>query len=174
MSAMQRPGNPMQKQGGSMSPSMLSQLPPGIQQAIAARQMGKQGGPMQQNPMQQMQQNPMQQMGKQGDPMQQGGFPPYLGPMMGQQGGPMQQNPMQQGAAGGKGGMPGAQGNPMMGPQGGGMPPWAQNFAQQQQAPMGQQGGMLGPAPNAMQQFSQQQGLAGLMQPQQSSTNSLQ
>jgi len=137
MSAAQ---NPMQKQGGPMSAATLSQLPPGIQQAM--QQMKKQGGPMQQmqqNPMQQMQQNPMQQMGKQGGPMQQGGFPPYLGPMMGQQGGPMQQNPMQQGAAGGKGGMPGA-----------------------------------GPAPNAMQQFSQQQNMAGAMQPQQSSLNSLQ
>jgi hypothetical protein len=45
-----------------------------------------------------------------------------------------------------------------------------------QQGAVGGKGGMpgAGPAPNAMQQFSQQQGLAGLMQPQQSSLNSLQ
>ena len=96
----------------------------------------------------------------------------------------MQQNPMQQGAAGGKGGMPGAQ-NPM---QQGQMPPNPYDMQQmmgKQGGPMqqmpsqsaaGGKGGMpgAGPAPNAMQQFSQQQGLAGLMQPQQSSTNSLQ
>lgn len=71
---------------------------------------------------------------------------PLLGFIPTAQGGPMQQMPF-----------------PQMGTQGGPM----------RQIP---QGGMLGagPAPNAMQQFSQQQGLAGLMQPQQSSTNSLQ
>jgi hypothetical protein len=92
----------------------------------------------------------------------------------------MPQNPMQQGAAGGKGGMPGAQ-NPM---QQGQMPqnPYMQQMMRNQMQPMGQQGaaggkgGMpgAGPAPNAMQQFSQQQGLAGMLGPQQSSTNSLQ
>lgn len=100
---------------------------------------------------------------------------------------PPQGGPMQQGAAGGKGGMPGAQ-NPMqqgqmpqnpymqqmMGKQGGPMQQMQQNPMQQSAA--GGKGGMpgAGPNPNAMQQFSQQQNMAGLMQPQQSSLNSLQ
>ena len=167
MSAAQ---NPMQKQGGPMQG-----LPPAIQQALAARQMGKQGGPMQQMP-QQMPQQMQQMLGKQGGMFPQGG-------------------PMQQGAAGGKGGMPGAQ-NPMQqNPMqqigaGGPMNPamYKQSFMQQQnpmqqmqQNPMqqsvaGGKGGMpgAGPNPNAMQQFSQQQNMAGLMKPQQSSLNSLQ
>jgi len=148
-------------------------------------QSPRQGGaPMLQNAMQRQQQRQQQppMMQTQQMPMQQ---PPMLQTQqMPQQ---MPQDPMQQGAAGGKGGMPGAQ-NPMMQGQ---IPqnPMQQNPYMQQMMskqggpmPMGQQGaaggkgGMpgAGPAPNAMQQFSQQQGLAGLMQPQQSSTNSLQ
>jgi hypothetical protein len=67
-----------------------------------------------------------------------------------QQGQMMQQNPMQQGQM--------------------------QQLRPFQQGPAGGKGGMpgAGPAPNAMQQFSQQQNMAGLMQPQQSSLNSLQ
>ena len=171
---------PSPRQGGS----------PFLQNAIQNSQMGKAIAAQQMPPQmpQQMQQNPMQQ----GGPMQQ---LQGMGGMLGGMGGPMQQNPMQQG---GKGGIPGAQ-NPMMQqgfdprapaayPQGfmeymSGMkaqeashPGSTMLSGPMQQGAAGGKGGMpgAGPAPNAMQQFSQQQGLAGLMGPQQSSLNSLQ
>ena len=181
---LKRPGAgmPSPRQGGS----------PFLQNAIQNSQMSKQmpqQNPMQQNPMQQMpmgQQGGFSQIGKQmpqQNPMQQGGPMQQLqgmGGMLGGMGGPMQQNPMmQQGfdpraiAANPQGFMDYMSG---MKAQEASHPGSTMLSGPMQQGAAGGKGGMpgAGPAPNAMQQFSQQQGLAGLMQPQQSSLNSLQ